>query len=213
MTQLLVTPFLSEKTAFDLVVIVTSLGGLNALTRILSVLPASFPAAMAVVQHLPQDAPKLLVDILSCRTPLRVKWAEDGEGVSPGTVYIAPPNAHLLMNANRHFMLSRAAPVQFVRPSGDLLFETAAAAFKTRLIGLVLTGRAGDGSRGITMIRQAGGVTLAQDEASSSAFSMPKKAIETGHVDFILALDDIAAKLCELMTDSSRPSSVSSASL
>jgi two-component system chemotaxis response regulator CheB len=189
-----------NKTAFDLVVIVTSVGGLDALSRIFSILPGDFPVPIAVVQHIAEDSPMLLADILKPRTELSVKWAEETDQLLPGTVYIAPPKFHLLVNAKGGFTLSDTPRVKFVRPSGDLLFESAALIFKNRLIGIVLTGRDGDGSLGIKAVKRMGGITLAQDKESSQASSMPENAIETGDVDFVLPVDEIAAKLMELVT-------------
>lgn len=126
--------------SFDIVAMAASAGGLNALSQILSSLPAKFPAAIVVVQHLDPRHRSLMADILSRRTPLKVKQAEEKDCLSPGTVYIASPNRHLLVNPDGTLSLSQSELVHFVRPSADLFFDSTAASYKDRAIALVLTG-------------------------------------------------------------------------
>jgi two-component system, chemotaxis family, protein-glutamate methylesterase/glutaminase len=102
--------------AFDIVALASSAGGLGALSRILAMLPAAFPAALVIVQHLGPRHRSMLADILNRRTPLRVKQAEEGDQLYPGAVYIAPPNHHLLVNLDGSLALSLAAKVHFLRP-------------------------------------------------------------------------------------------------
>src|SRR5207249_2587826 len=118
--------------AYDLIALAASAGGLRALSEVLAGLPREFPAAIVVVQHLDRKHRSLMADILSRRTPLHVKEAEEGDHLSPGTVYIAPPNRHLLVNPDGTLSLSQSELVHFVRPSADLLFESVAASFKDR---------------------------------------------------------------------------------
>ncbi|NER28620.1 MAG: chemotaxis protein CheB [Symploca sp. SIO1C4] len=113
--------------AFDLVAIASSAGGLQALTEVVSNLPAEFPAALVIVQHLDPRHRSLMAEILSRRTPLQVKQAQEGDCLSPGMVYIAPPNRHLLVNQDGTLSLSQTELVHFVRPSADLLFDSVAA--------------------------------------------------------------------------------------
>jgi two-component system chemotaxis response regulator CheB len=186
--------------AFDVVAVASSAGGLNALSHVLAPLQADFPAAIAVVQHLDPRHRSLIADILSRRTKLRVKQAEDGEHVEGGTVYIAPPNRHLLVNPDRTLSLSQSELVHFVRPSADLLFESVAASYKDRVIAVVLTGTGSDGAMGLEAIKKMGGTVIAQDQASSEFFGMPNAAINTGRVDFILPLEEIPPALVSLIT-------------
>jgi two-component system chemotaxis response regulator CheB len=188
------TPF------FDVVALASSAGGLNALSHVLSGLPADFPAAIVAVQHLAPLHQSLLADILGRRTSLPVKQAAEGDCLRVGKVYIAPPNQHLLIQPDGTLSLSHAELVHFVRPSADLLFESVAASFKTRAIGVVLTGTGSDGATGVTAIKKMGGVVIAQDEATSEFFGMPGSAIQTGGVDFVLPLDAIPAALISLVT-------------
>lgn len=114
------------------------------------------------------------------------------------TVYVAPPGLHVLVNPDATLSLSKAELVHFVRPSADLLFESAAASFTDKVIAVVLTGTGEDGASGVRAIKKMGGTVIAQDEKSSAFFGMPGAAIDTGAVDFVLPLDEIAEALVTL---------------
>ena len=191
------------RTNFEIVAVASSAGGLAALTRLVSLVPGDFPAAMLVVQHLDPRHRSLMAELLAKRTALRVKQADDGETIVAGTMYIAPPDQHLLANPNRTLSLTQSELVPFVRPSEDLLFESVAAAFRDRAIAVVLTGSGSDGSMGVRAIKKTGGTVIAQDERTSEYFSMPNAAIDTGAVDFVLPLEDIASALVSLVVGSS----------
>jgi two-component system, chemotaxis family, protein-glutamate methylesterase/glutaminase len=186
--------------AFDVVAIAASAGGLNALGLVLSGLPEFFPAAVLVVQHLDPRHPSFMADILKRRTALQVKEAEEGERLKLGTVFIAPPNRHLLVNPDATIALTQTELVHFVRPSADLLFESVAAVFRDRAVAVVLSGTGSDGSMGVGAIRKMGGKVIAQDEKSSEFFGMPGAAIQTGNVDLILPLTEIPVALVRLAT-------------
>ncbi|MDM9380942.1 chemotaxis protein CheB [Chlorogloeopsis sp. ULAP01] len=185
--------------AYNVVAIAASKGGLKAISKILSALPADFPAAIVVVLHSSPQYPSYLAEILSRRTALRVKQVEEGELLRPGTVYTLVPNKHLLVNLDGTVSLSDAPKVNFVRPAADKLFMSVAATFQSRAIAVVLTGRDSDGTLGILAIKKYGGTAIAQDEASCECFSMPKSAIDTGKVDLVLPLDAIASTLVNLV--------------
>jgi two-component system chemotaxis response regulator CheB len=185
--------------AFDIVALAASAGGLTALSRVLAALPADFPAVIVVVQHLDPRHRSLMADILSRRTPLRVKQAEEGEQVGPATVYIAPPNRHLLVNSDGTLSLTQSELVHFLRPSADLLFESVAASYRERAIAVVLTGTGSDGAMGVQAIKKMGGAVIAQDEESAEFFGMPSAAIQSGSVDFVLPLDEIPTVLVTLV--------------
>jgi two-component system, chemotaxis family, protein-glutamate methylesterase/glutaminase len=187
------------RAAFDIVAIAASAGGLKALSQVLAHLPAEFPAAVVIVQHLDPRYRSLMADILSRRTRLQVKQAEEGDPLQPGNVYIAPPNRHLLVNPDGTLSLSQSELVHFVRPSADLLFDSVAASYKDRAIAVVLTGTGNDGTMGVQAIKKMGGTVLAQDEETSEFFGMPGAAIHTGTVDFIFPLPEIAAALVSLV--------------
>jgi two-component system chemotaxis response regulator CheB len=185
--------------AFDVVACASSAGGLNALSELLSRLPGDLPAAVAVVQHLDRRHRSLIADILSRRTRLSVKQAEAGENLQAGTVYIAPPNRHLLVNPEGRVALADSELVHFLRPSADLLFESVAASFRDRVIGVVLTGTGRDGAMGITAIKSMGGTVIAQDPKTAEFPGMPEAAVATGNVDFVLPLPEIANALVMLI--------------
>lgn len=184
---------------FDVVALAASAGGLNALTQLLAALPTDFPAAIVVVQHLDPRHRSLMADIVSRRTPLRVKQASQGDRLQPGTVYIAPPNRHLLVNPDSSLALTVTELVSFVRPSADLLFESVAAAYKERAIAVVLTGTGSDGAMGVRAIKKLGGTVIAQDDKTAEFSGMPGAAIRTGSVDFVLPLAEIASALITLV--------------
>lgn len=185
--------------AYNVVAIAASQGGMKAIGEILSALPANFPAAITVVQHLHPHYPSRLPDILSRRTQLRVKHAEAGESLCPGTAYIAVPDKHLLVNPDGRLSLCNSAEMNFVRPAADKLFASVASSYKARAIGVVLTGRQSDGLLGTLAIKRHGGIAIAQDEATSECFDMPKAAISTGKVDFVLPINAIAQALVNLV--------------
>src|SRR5512136_2071707 len=185
--------------SFDVVAIAASAGGLNAINVILANLPAMFPATIVVVQHLDPRHRSLMAEILARNTALRVKQAEEGETMQPGTVYIAPPDRHLLVNSDGTLGLSQSELVHFVRPSADLLFESVAASHKERAIAVVLTGTGSDGSMGVQAIKKMGGTVISQDEESAEFFGMPGAAMQSKCVDFSLPLDEIAAALATLV--------------
>jgi two-component system, chemotaxis family, protein-glutamate methylesterase/glutaminase len=183
---------------FDVVAIASSAGGLKALSETLAGLPANFPAAIVVVQHLDPRHRSLMADILSRRTALSVKQAADGDILRSGTVFIAPPDNHLLVNNGGTLSLSQSELVHFVRPSADLLFESVAASYRERAIAVVLTGSGSDGAMGVEAVKKMGGTVIAQDESTSEFPAMPTAAVETGKVDFVLPLDEMSSALLTL---------------
>lgn len=182
-----------------LVVLAASAGGIKAVSTILSNLPANFATPIAMVQHLDPKHPSSLDKILDRRTHLLVKQATELDLLTAGVVYVAPPNQHLVVNSDCTLSLSNAQKVRHVRPAADILFESAAASFQERVIAIVLTGMDGDGGDGVMAVKRAGGTVIAQDEATSQFFSMPANAIQTGCVDFILPLEEIAPTLLRLV--------------
>ncbi|MGH2733352.1 MAG: chemotaxis protein CheB [Actinomycetota bacterium] len=184
---------------FEVVALAASAGGLTALSRVLSALPQDFPAAIVVVQHLDPRHRSLMVEILSRRTALEVRQAAEGDRLRPATVYIAPPDRHLLVNPDGTLSLSQSELVHFVRPSADLLFESVAACYKERAIAVVLTGAGSDGAMGASGIKKMGGTLIVQDEETSDFFSMPNAAIQAAAVDFVLPIEEIPPTLVTLV--------------
>jgi two-component system chemotaxis response regulator CheB len=186
-------------TDFDIVALAASAGGLQAIRKLLSQLPASFPAAIVVVQHLAPNYQSIMAEILERATPLRTKQAEEGDRIERGIIHIAPPDHHLLVNGDGTLSLSHSELVHFVRPSADLLFESVAASYGERAIAVVLTGTGSDGDMGVQAIKSMGGRVIAQDPESADFPGMPRTAIDTGCVDLVLPLDEIPGKLLDLV--------------
>ena len=180
-----------------------SVGGLKALSVILGDLPADFPAAIAIVMHLAPDHKSVLAELLNRRTHLEVKQAQTGDVLCHSRVFVAPPNHHLFVLKGGRLRLSSstAEKVHHARPSAEPLFASVAGVYKKDAIAAVLTGGDGDGSFGVQIIKEKGGKVIAQDRSTSEDFSMPETSIETGDVDFILPLNEIAPKLIELVSE------------
>ncbi|HEY3922220.1 MAG TPA: chemotaxis protein CheB [Gaiellaceae bacterium] len=177
----------------DVVALVASAGGIHALGRVLSGLPRDFEAAVVVVLHLQSGQPSMLADVLARRSPLPVKQAVPGDRLEPGHVYVAPPDAHLIMREDGALQLDMSPPIHFLRPSADVFLASLASSHSQRALAVVLSGSGHDGALGATAVKESGGIVLAQDESTSEYFGMPSAAIASGAVDRVLALDDIAA--------------------
>ncbi len=173
-----------------LVAIGASTGGPRALQRILARLPASFPAPIVVVQHIASGFTQGLAEWLSGETSLRTAVAQDGEGLVAGRVYIAPEGSQLL--PGRHSIRLAQTPRTTPMPSVDVTMQATARTWGTRAVGVLLTGMGSDGARGLLAIRQAGGATIAQDQATSTIFGMPRAAIELRAAQQVLPLEEIA---------------------
>lgn len=186
-------------TSPHLVVLATSAGGLQALIDVLSPLPPDFPAAIAVVQHRGMQSPNLLPKLLDERTALKVRHAQDGDLLEPGTVYICPPGAH--MTAEHCVRLVKGPKLEFVRPSADLMFRSVARAYGERAIGVVLSGTGSDGAAGCAAISEAGGTVVAQEPASSAYSGMPTAAVERGRAELVLPVERIGEALQHLVDD------------
>jgi two-component system chemotaxis response regulator CheB len=188
-----------DQPAFDVVVIGASAGGILALASVLGRLPAQFPAPIALVLHLSPDHASFLPQVLARHTRLPIAWACDGEVMSPGVIYVAPRDRHLVVSRDRRLWLTETPLVHFSRPSVDRLFMSAATSFGSRTLAVVLTGNGQDGRDGVLAVERAGGLVIAQDEASSEFFSMPREAIQTGAVTFVLPLAGIADAIVRLV--------------
>lgn len=182
------------KSSIDLIVVGTSMGGLRALQILLTKFPADFPVPIAVVQHRARTSDDSLSSFLQRWTRLVIRDAEDGERMEGGHVYLAPADYHLLVERGR-LTLSVEDPVQYSRPSIDVLFESAADAYKSRLIGVVLTGANADGAAGAKKIKSQGGIVVVQDPETAEARAMPEAAIATANVDRVMPISKIATFL------------------
>lgn len=182
----------------ELIVVGTSLGGLNALVALLGRLPADLPVPIAVVQHRGAADDASLADLLQQATALRVIEADDKMPLEAATVYLAPADYHLLVEERGWLSLSTDAPVRSARPSIDALFETAADAYGRAVAGVLLTGASADGAAGLAHIKRCGGHTIVQDPASAESPTMPSAGIAAAPVDYIVPLDRMSELLVML---------------
>ncbi|MGW3994965.1 chemotaxis protein CheB [Amycolatopsis sp. NPDC004772] len=178
---------------FPVVALVASAGGLDAFARVLGPLPAGFPAAVLVAQHLDPLRASHLTSILAERTALRVAEAGDGDELVPGVALVVPAGRHLLLAPESRVVLVDAGALPPARPSADLLLATLAVTCGPRALAVVLTGKGTDAQAGIRAVARCGGTVFAQDEATSAHFGMPGAAIRTGLVHAVLPLPGIAA--------------------
>jgi two-component system chemotaxis response regulator CheB len=181
----------------DIIVIGASAGGVEALTRLVSLLPGDLPAAVFVVVHIPPDATSLLPDILSRKGRLSATHARDGEPIRPGRIYVAAPDRHLLVKQG-HVRLTRGPRENATRPAVDPLFRTAAQAYGARVVGVVLSGTLDDGTVGLGVVKSRGGVALVQDPHDAMYAGMPESAIQNVPVDSVLNVEGLAAELARL---------------
>lgn len=188
----------------DLVVIGCSRGGLAALTEVLGALPASFPAAVLVVQHLAPGFESRLAEILDKRTLMQVKPARRGVKVEAGVVYVAPADQHLTLNRFGRIQLDRTAKVNFSRPAVDPLFRSAATHFGARATAVLLSGFGRDGAAGASAIYESGGVVIVESEASARDFGMPSAAIATGAVQRVMSAHEISSYLQQMIRGNER---------
>jgi two-component system chemotaxis response regulator CheB len=193
-----------EQTAGDrwpIIALIASAGGVDALSRVLKMLPSDLPAAVVVLLHLSPDQDSQLPLILSRVSALDVGTARDGERLVRGRVIVVPPGKHLLVTHDLRVVLIPSGPYPPSRPSGDLLLATLATAGRERVVAVVLSGTGHDAATGVTAVHRFGGTVLASDEASSQSFSMPSAAIRRDDaMDRVAHLDDLGTLLVQLVT-------------
>ena len=182
----------------ELVILAASAGGIEAISKILDALPASFPTPIAVLLHRSPTAPSVLEKILGRRCRLRVKNAEHGERFVPGTVYVAPAAEHLIVGSDRRFHHRDGTRVHHLRAAADPLIRSAAHALDGHVIAVILTGGGRNGSASVRDVKALGGTVIAQDPATALHDAMPLAAIGTGAVDYVLRLEEIAPFLVRL---------------
>jgi two-component system chemotaxis response regulator CheB len=186
----------------DIIVIGASMGGIEALTDLVEQLPAELPAALFVVQHTSSHHSPyfFLPEILERSGPLTVKRAEEADPIQHGTIYVAPPNYHLLVKQD-YIRLVYGPPENRVRPAIDPLFRSAAVAYGARVIGVVLTGYQDDGTAGLLAIKRCGGIAIVQDPADAAYPDMPKNALAHVEVDYKLPLAEMGTVLAFLVRE------------
>lgn len=183
------------------VIMAASTGGPAALLGLVPQLGADFPAAVLIVQHMPAPYTAAFAGELGGRCPLPVKEAADGEWVERGLVYVCPGSHHLTLAPGGRIVLHAPPTRDSECPSADLAMMSAARRVGARSIGVILTGMGRDGAAGARAIRRAGGLVIAQDEATSVVFGMPRAAVESGAVNAVLPLDSIASMLSTYVDD------------
>jgi two-component system chemotaxis response regulator CheB len=198
----------------DIVVMGASAGGIDVFEKILSSLPWDFQASIFIVLHTTEDSPGLLPEILNRRSQLPVLYALHRAQILPGRVYVAPGGAHHLVVERGKIRLWPGPRENRHRPSIDALFRSAAVAYGSRVVAVVLTGNLDDGSSGLADVKRRGGTAIVQSPDDAVAPSMPASAIESTKVDYILPAAEIGPKLVELvgMTTEAKPELVSETS-
>ena len=186
---------------YEAIVIGVSSGGMNALRYLFSALPSDFGMAIIVVQHVSARSDSLWIKLLNDVSNLNIKEADEKEKIEAGNVYIAPSNYHLLIEKNKTFSLTIDERVNFARPSIDVLFESAAEAYQSKLIGVVLTGSNNDGTNGIKRVKECGGLAVIQDPETAESSYMPASAMAAIQPDYILRLENIAELLIKFNQD------------
>lgn len=175
-----------------------SAGGVEALLQLLQDLPSSYRLPVVCLLHVPDRRDSLLAELLGRRLQLPVKEAEDKEYLRGGQVYVAPAGYHLSIEADRSFSLSREAPRHYARPAIDILFESAADAYREHLAAALLTGANEDGAAGLLAIQRRGGLTLVQEPADALVPVMPEAALALLKPDFVLPISALRGVLSEL---------------
>ena len=178
------------------IVIGASAGAVAALSRLLPPLTADFPLPILVTVHVPADKPNSIPALLRTKCRIAIKEAEDKEPISPGTVYFAPPDYHLLVERNGCLSLSNEEPVNFSRPSIDVLFESAADAYGKNLLAIILSGANEDGTRGARAVSDAGGIVVVQSPDSAEARMMPESALTACPEARAMNLNTLKELLC-----------------
>ncbi len=183
----------------ELVVLLASAGGVQAITSILHELPADFGVPIVIVQHRSAAVPSALPRVLSRSTPLNVKLAEEGETPVAGNVYVAPADRHVSLGADRVMHLADGRRIKFVLSSANPLLDSAASALDGHLVAVVLTGSGSDGTDGVQKVKTRGGIVIAQDPTTADHPAMPQSAINSGAVDYVVQVDEIAPLLQRLV--------------
>jgi two-component system chemotaxis response regulator CheB len=182
---------------YSIVAVGTSWGGLSAMTRLLGGLPDDFPIPIVVVQHRGKDSDRLLVQLLQDATGLKVSEIEDKDVLCAGTVHVAPADYHVLVESG-YLSLTLEEPVRFSRPSIDVMFTSAADAYGSETVGVILTGANEDGASGLADIVKRGGCALIQDPKTAEIRIMPEAAIRAVPSAKVLSLGHLALRLIEL---------------
>lgn len=191
----------------DIIVIGASSGGIEALRVLVGALPADLAASLFVVMHTSPESSALLAQILNHFGKLPARSATDGERIRRGTIYVAPPDRHLLIEPNR-VRVTRGPKENRFRPAIDPLFRSAAQTYGPRVVGVILTGYLDDGTAGLWTVKRLGGTAVVQDPADALVPFMPLNAVTHVTVDYCLPLEEIAPLLVRLTTEAAEEKGV-----
>lgn len=178
---------------YELLVIGGSAGSLSMVLKLLPLLKKEMKVALVIVFHRKQTDDTTLVDMLSARTQFAVKEAEDKDELTPGTIFIAPPDYHLLIEKNGTITLDASEKINYSRPSIDVTFETGADAYGQKMVCMLLSGANADGVEGLITAKKLGSLIIVQDPASAEVPFMPQEAVENVPVDLLLSQDNLHA--------------------
>lgn len=187
----------------ELIVIGTSAGGVEILNKLATAFSKTNYLKVAVVIHLAPDGPNLIPSLMGDHCALKVKEAEPGEPMQNDTIYVAPSDYHLCIEPNHILTLSSEEPLNFSRPSIDVLFDSAAYAYGNKVMGILLTGANHDGAAGLKTIQKMGGVTVVQNPSDAEWDVMPKSALQIMTPDFVLTTEEIINKIKSICSEGS----------
>lgn len=194
-----------------LIVVAASAGGIQALRALLADLPPELPASVVLVQHRTPGRDACLVDLFARRTRWPVRVADQGERIQAGRVYLARADSHLTITPDLAFLYRNGTKIRFLRSSANPLFDSAAKVFGSHVIAVVLSGSGQDATNGVQGVKANGGVVIAQDETTAAHWDMPRAAIASGAVDYVLPIEAIAPVLDLLVRGrSTAPATVTS---
>lgn len=188
----------------DVVTIGSSAGGVEALMKLASKLPKDLPASIFIVQHMAPNQPSVLADLLSHQGPVPAEMAMDRQEISPGRIYIAPPDHHLLVDRSYTY-ITRGPRENMSRPAVDPLFRSAAVVHGPHVIGVILSGTLDDGTSGLLAVKRCGGVTIVQDPEDALYREMPQSALDLVETDHCVPLEDMAELLVGLIRGTPGP--------
>jgi len=186
----------------DIVVIGASAGGVQTLSELVSRLPADFAASIFVVSHIPPYSPSALPSVLARSGNLPATFGVDGDAILPGQIYVAPPDHHMMVEFDKVRVVRGPKENRF-RPSIDPLFRSAAYAFGPRVIGIILSGMLDDGTAGLWLIKDRGGIAIVQEPEEALCPAMPQSVLNHVDVDYRLSISEIAQTLIHLIGASS----------
>ena len=190
---------MTEGGNYRAIVIGASAGGMKAVGKLISLLPAEFPGTVIVAQHQYPHTDSGVSRYLDRMCRLKVREAREKATVAAGVIYTAPPNYHLLVEKDGTFSLTVDEKVNYSRPSIDVLFESAARVWRSRLIGVILTGANHDGAYGLGVVKRFGGLAIVQDPATAEFPAMPRAAIDAGAADRVMPLEEMGPYLRKMV--------------